>query len=280
VKERLLIGIAAVIVLGGILIPMVSAVADTLYFVEEPAQLGGRQACGEATPANAGACRQIEELILNATVRFQITTWVVLPDESGYDVDHSTGHATLKDGRYLVTHNHFSVPLSIRPRAGEPEAYATVTLYDKDGEPLFKAPLSDFRLIQEEPGTLVIGYKDDDLFERLGFVSATFEDWGSAALEAGMEVAQVDWDGTTTRVDWVTVDEVDVEEGVPRLILDDDVLIGASGGGIFWRGAHVANNWAEVMQFEPSGAFIGTKTMVALNSAEVAGAPDQVVPSG
>lgn len=279
-KERLLLASAVVLVLIGISIPLVSAMANTLYFAAGPAQLGGPQACGEPTPARAGACRQIEEMILNATVRFLITTWVVLPDESGYDIDYSTGHATLKDGRYLVTHNHFSVPLSIRPRAGEPEAYATVTLYDKDGEPLFRAPLSDFRLIQEEPGTLVMAYKDDGLFERLGFVSATFKDWGSAALEAGMEVAQVDWDGTTTRVDWVTVDEVDVEEGVPRLILDDNVRIGASGGGIFWRGAHVANNWAEVMQFEPSGAFIGTKTMVALNSAAVAGAPDQPAPSG
>ena len=74
---------------------------------------GSTVTCGNPTVANAEICRQIEEVILQSTVRVRIETWVVKSGESGYEFGYSMGHATLKDGRYLVTHNHFNVPLPV-----------------------------------------------------------------------------------------------------------------------------------------------------------------------
>jgi len=265
-----LISSMLVIILAGILL---SVKADAVAPLGSPGDLiqalESNITCGKPTMANADACRQIEEQILNSTVRIRIETWIVMPDESGYDIDFSEGHATVKDGRYLVTHNHFSVSLSIRPREGEPEAYGVVTLSNTDGETLFRGPLSDFELVWEDPETLVIAHKDDDFFEKLGFVSAEFKDWSSVPLATGIEVAQVDWNGATTRVDWAIVQEINVEDGVPWLVLSDDVTIGASGGGVFWQGVHIAHNWLLASQLSESGALIAV-TKAALNSAQVA----------
>jgi hypothetical protein len=228
---------------------------------------------------STGTRQQIEERILKSTIRFYIETWIVKSDESGFDMDTVSGHGTLKDGRYLVTHNHFSTPPSGGLHEPAPDVYALVTLTDGDGQALFRGPLSDFEIVWEDPETLVIAHKDEDLFERLGFVSAEFKDWSSVPLEAGMEVAQVDWDGTTTRVDWTTVQEVSVDDGTPRLVLADDVTLGASGGGIFWQGNHIANNWLQVQELGPSGELIDSTTKVALNSAPVAGGLSQVIAS-
>ena len=108
-----------------------------------------------------------------------------------------------------------------------------MTLFNSQGEPRFRGSLSDFDLVWEDPETLVTGHKESDFFEKLGFISAEFYDGSSLSLAAGMEVAQVDWDGITTRVDWTTVKEVSVVDGLRWMILTDEVTIGASGGGIF-----------------------------------------------
>jgi hypothetical protein len=229
--------------------------------------------CANPTAADAGRCRRIEALILKSTVRFVIETWTVRADEPGYHTDYSTGYGTVKNGRYLVTHNHFSGPLSIRPRAGEPEAYGALTLFNSQGEPRFRGSLSDFNLVWEDPETLVIGHEASDFFEKLGFISAEFYDRSSVSLVAGMEVAQVDWDGTATRVDWTTVKEIGVVDGLPWLILTDEVTVGASGGGVFWQGVHIANNSRLVVYMDESGAQIGASTKAALNSVHVAGEP-------
>jgi len=231
------------------------------------------------TNAGAGTRQQIEERILNSTIRFYIETWIVKPGESGFDVDTVSGHGTLKDSRYLVTHNHFSTPPSGGSHQPAPDVYALVTLTNSDGQALFRGPLSDFEIVREDPETLVIAHKDEDLFQKLGFVSAEFKEWSSVPLEAGMEVAQVDWDGTTTRVDWTTIQEVSVDDGTPRLVLADDVTLGASGGGVFWQGNHIANNWLQVQELGASGELIDSTTKVALNSAAVAGGPSQVIAS-
>lgn len=233
---------------------------------------------GQAPAADTLARRQIEERILKATVRIYIETWVVNPDESGYELDTAASHATLKGGRFLVTHNHFSAPITGGSRDKE-LGYIGVTLANSDGEPLFKGPLSDFELVWEDPETLIIAHKDDSLFEKLGFASAEFADWSSAPLEPGSEVAQVDWDGTTTRVDWTTVQEINVNEGVPRLVLADSITLGASGGGIFWQGKHIANNWLLVQELGASDELLGATTKVALNSAPVANGPSPVIAS-
>lgn len=270
-KKRHLLCFATVIFLaGGLAQPIAAAVVHP-----DPARLHSPAVeqnvrCGGSTPANADMCRAIEEAILKSTVRFRIDTWAVLEGDSGFEIDVSIGHGTLKDGRFLVTHNHFGVPLSIRTRQGEPEAYGVITFYEAGGEAVFQGPLSEFELVWEGPETLVIASKDASLFQGLGFVSAEFRDWTAAPLGPGMEVAQVDWDGALTRVDWTIVHEISVTEGTPRLVLADDARNGASGGGIFWQGIHIGNNWTRVEQYASSGTLLGSVTKVALNSPRVA----------
>lgn len=271
-KKRILLISLMIIILTAILtLTATGAIASIDFPDASPPSSRPNSVCGEPSKANAFACKQIEEQILKSTVRIRIDTWVVKADESGYEIDSKSSHATLKDGRYLVTHNHFTAPITNLPPGGESPAYASVTLSNSQGQALFNGPLSDFKLIWEDPETLVIAHKDNGLIESLGFVSAEFEAWSSLPLEAGMEVAQVDWDGVTTRVDWTTVQEVNVQDSVLQMVLADDVTLGASGGGIFWQGVHIANNWLQVQQLEESGALIDSITKVALNSTQVAG---------
>lgn len=229
-----------------------------------------QESCAQPTNKTAQICRELEQRILSATVRIELQGWSVADDESGYNIEDAISHATVKEGRYLVTHNHFSTPLSIRP-GEETEVYAVVTLSDSSGKTFFRGPISDFELAWEDPETLVFAYKGQDLFQNTGIVSAEFSDWSSAPLKVGMEVAQVDWDGAATRVDWTTVQEVNVEDGVPQLMLADDVTLGASGGGIYWQGTHIANNWLLVEHYAESGVMDSAMTKVALNSAPVSG---------
>ncbi len=245
-----------------IIVVLISALAPTLASVVD--QLSAQDA-----PSNSSDRRQIEQQILNSTVRILVQSMTVKADESGYEIDDTLGHATVMGDRYLVTHNHFDVPVSSRPQEGDSDAYGQVLLYNVAGELVFKGPLSDFELVREDKETLVFAYKEGGLFEKLGFASAEFVDWTSVSLRPGMEVAQVDWDGATTRVDWATIQEVDIEDGVPRLVLNDGAIPGASGGGVFLGGAHVANNWRLEEQVGPQGEVVGEVTTVALNSTAV-----------
>ena len=266
VKKVLLLTLVSLIAKSGL-----SLVIRWPLTVPAGAIVQTQESCAMPTDRVAQACREMEQRILAATVRIELQGWSVADGESGYNIDYTVGHATIRDGRYLITHNHFRIPLSIRSQNGESEVYTTVTLFDSSGELLFKGPISDFELAWEDPQTLVFVYKGEELFQDAGIVSAEFSDWSSIPLKAGMEVAQVDWDGTTTRVDWTTVQEVDVEDGVPRLVLADDVTLGASGGGIFWQGIHIANNWLLVQHYGESGTLTDTTTKVALNSTPVSG---------
>jgi hypothetical protein len=266
VKKVLLLTLVSLIAKSGL-----SLVIRWPLTVPAGAIVQTQESCAMPTDRVAQACREMEQRILAATVRIELQGWSVADGESGYNIDYTVGHATIRDGRYLITHNHFRIPLSIRSQNGESEVYTTVTLFDSSGELLFKGPISDFALAWEDPQTLVFVYKGEELFQDAGIVSAEFSDWSSIPLKAGMEVAQVDWDGTTTRVDWTTVQEVDVEDGVPRLVLADDVTLGASGGGIFWQGIHIANNWLLVQHYGTSGTLTDTTTKVALNSTPVSG---------
>jgi len=259
VKKKTLLSSLIIIILLGIMSPTIAHIVDTAASTH----------CSHPSIINTRYCREMEDQILNSTVRMLVESWVVKPGEDGYDINYSMGHATVMEDRYLVTHNHFNIPLNIRPREGDPESYEVVYLFNSSGEPLFKGPLSDFELVREDVETLVFAYKEEGLFERLGFSSAAFESWTSLPLEPGLEVAQIDWDGTTTRVDWVTVQSVNVGEGAPRLVLADGVLPGASGGGIFLQGTHVANNWQLEEKIGAGGVVIEAISTVALNSAGI-----------
>jgi hypothetical protein len=225
--------------------------------------------CDRPTFANARNCKRLEKQILDSTVRIKVDSWVVRPDESGYDINYSIGHGTVMEGRYLVTHNHFNLPLNIRVGEGDQGAYGVVYLYSSGGDLVYKGPLSDYELMVVGEETLVFAHREEGFFHRLGFISAAFETGASLPLEPGMEVAQIDWDGATTRVDWVKVQMVNMSDGVPALVLDDGAIPGASGGGIFRNGYHVANNWRVEEKLDSAGEVIAAATTVALNMSPV-----------
>jgi hypothetical protein len=214
----------------------------------------------------------IEEQILISTVRLEIESWTVRDGEAGYDLDVKASHATVKDGRFLVTHNHFSTAFREQPGIRE-ETYRSVRLSNTNGEVVFQGPLSDFGVVWEDAETLVIEHKDAALFSKLGFDSAEFEEWSTLSLQPGMEVAQIDWNGSITWVEWTTIEAVQVEEDVPVLVLDGDIMIGASGGGVFWQGIHGANHWTVRQELDASDTVVGSITKAALNSTDFLAAP-------
>jgi hypothetical protein len=219
---------------------------------------------------SAGFRNIAEEQILHATVRIMVESWLVRQDESGYEIDRTVGHGTVIAGRYLLTHNHFGVPLSILQEQEESGSYAVVYLYNSQGQLLHKGPLTDYEVAHKGMETLVFAHKEAAFFENLGLSSADFAAGPAPELQPGMEVAQVDWDGVTARVDWVRVKEIIVEDGAPRMVLDDSVLPGASGGGIFWNGVHVANNWRLEETIDGTGSVVAAVTTAALNPVGIA----------
>jgi len=93
-------------------------------------------------------------------------------------------------------------------------------------------------------------------------------------LGVGLEVAQLDWDGRTARVDWVRVDRVLGDGEGTILVLDSCIKVGASGGGVFWNGVHIANNLSRSTdcQLDP-GPGLQQYSKAALNPPAVAGDP-------
>ena len=117
---------------------------------------------------------------------------------------------------------------------------------------------------------LVLDFKEYSgvgFFDSVGVPSAEFKAWDSLSLQPGMEVAQVDWDGSTAAVNWVKINSIRVVEGVPALELASFVAQGASGGGVFWNGYHIANNWSRATELaQNSEAIIRQYSVAALDS--------------
>jgi hypothetical protein len=123
-----------------------------------------------------------------------------------------------------------------------------LTLLKANGKVVLSdAPLNVFRIAFEDAETLVLDFGDQGelgLFAAQGLPSATFGLPQDTALVPGVEVAQIDWDGHTSHVDWVRVSAVNSDSGTPHLELDNYVQGGSSGGGVYYNGVHVANNWS------------------------------------
>ncbi len=222
--------------------------------------------CREPILADRVQRARLEAQILASTARVRLETWSVASNDAGYEIIHSENHATVKDGRTLVTHNHFDIPLSLRRSEEEPEIYTIIFIYSAAGELRHRGLLSDFAIAMEDPETLLLAHGDAGFLTGLGFTPAAFAGWDALPPLAGAEVAQVDWDGGRSRVDWVTVGAVAVDEGTPRIELADGTLKGASGGGIFWNGRHIANNWKVERALDAEGEVVFERTTAALNS--------------
>jgi hypothetical protein len=180
------------------------------------------------------------------------------------------GHATVKAGRYLVTHNHTHIVSLSDRKDGE---IVQLSVSTADGDLIWEGPLAAISVALEDPETLVLDFgthKDQGFLTTLGLPSVEFKAWESLSLSPGMEVAQIDWDGATAHVEWVVIEDVVMDNGTPRLELANSVIRGASGGGVFWKGYHIANNWSQATTYDAnSGAVTRQYSVVALNSTAV-----------
>lgn len=226
--------------------------------------------CAKPSPAHTEHCRNLEEQILATTVRLEIADFAPQADGSYKFADVSVGHATVMAGRYLVTHNHFSLSLE-NLNDGH---LRKLSAYRLDGTVLIHdAPFHVFDVLIAEPQTLVFDFGEYDRQGALayyGMASAEFGQWQTMGLQPGDEVAQVNWDGRVTSVDWVRVSAIGEKNGTPVLELDNFVEPGASGGGIFYEGHHLGNNWIRTTDKEAtSGQIVRQFTLAALNTGDL-----------
>ena len=206
-------------------------------------------------------CQHLEHALLQSTVRYQIDYWFVKPDESGYLYDTAIGHGTVKDGRYLVTHNHFGEPFTNQPAIDTQAIYQQIKIYNAYGELLAKLPRQELSIVVQEQQTLVIDFGEEagqGFFANLGLLSADFRDAQTRPPQIGAEVAQIDWDGSTARVDWTTIQNIEEDNGVITLIMADNIKKGASGGGVFSQAVHIGNNWKTAPLGQISTAALNT----------------------
>jgi hypothetical protein len=223
--------------------------------------------------SNGESNNDIEEQILSSTVRLEWHVQTRNDDGSGYTEVGSVGHATVKAGRYLVTHNHTHIVSLSDRKDGE---IVQLSVSTAGGELIWEGPLAAISVALEDPETLVLDfgtYRGQGFLTTIGLPSAEFKAWESLSLLPGMEVAQIDWDGATAHVEWVAIEDVVTHSGTPRLELANVVMRGASGGGVFWNGYHIGNNWSQATTYDAnSGAVTRQYSVVALNSNSVVAA--------
>ncbi len=237
-----------------------------------PTSVVNENICQNPDPAHVRTCAAAAEQILATTVRIELRRWQEAEGKRGEYIDGGIGHATVKDGRYLVTHNHFGIPLAaIEGKAGE---QVRISVYKANGEIILdNVPTSAFSVVIEDSETIVLDfgeYLGDGLFGMVGMPSAEFQSWDALSLTPGMEVAQINWDKETAFVEWVNIKSVFTTNGTPRIELDNGVIKGASGGGIFWNGLHIGNNWTSTtVQEANGGAVLDVFSAAALNAGSV-----------
>jgi len=229
-----------------------------------------------ANPSNdedQAACAEIEAQILASTVHIELLTWESMGEEQKLFSNES--HATILGDRYLVTHNHFRYSLTNQVEAYREESgYVAISLRKTSGRLLLYGPLDSFTIVHQDAESLILSFVDwngQGLFEAANLPSAKFTDMYSISLKEGDELAQVDWDGVTTHVDWVRVDDVIQAENVSQIRVDNYLLEGSSGGGVFLGGVHIGNNWMRNMKMnQATGEISGLYSTVALNSSAIA----------
>jgi hypothetical protein len=219
--------------------------------------------CINPLPGQEAACADVVQQILDSTVRIEMHSWTEVDGQPALTPGR-TSHATIKDGRYLVTHNHFRHSL----QATEESGYVAISLYQVNGEPILQqAPLTVFDVVAQDSATLVLEFTDDagqGLFASLGLPSANFASRQALALQPGMEVAQVLWNGRYTSLQWTTIEKV-VDEGVPRIELHSTLGAGSSGGGVFWQGQHIGNNLSRTRVRGPQREILRMFSTATLN---------------
>ncbi|MBP6015664.1 MAG: hypothetical protein KA586_03015 [Candidatus Promineofilum sp.] len=216
--------------------------------------------CADPTPEMNAGCRAQAERILASTVRLEF-----------HGPGGGIGHGTIFGSRYLITHNHYPVSGEALSRGGDGLVSAVSVLKANGDVILLKAPLSYFSIILIAPEALVLDfweYGGVGFFDSVGVPSAEIASLHSLTIQPGDEVAQIDWDMTTTRVTWARVTVVHVDGSTPYVELDSFVQQGASGGGVFYNGTHIANNWSRNIDRQAeTGEVLRRYSLAVLNIA-------------
>lgn len=225
--------------------------------------------CADPAPEMAANCAALADRVLASTVRLEF-----------HGSSGGIGHATVIGGRYLVTHNHYPVSGEALSRGGDGLISAVSVLKANGDVILLKAPLAYFSAVLITPETLVLDfheYSGVGFFDSLGVASAEPGRIADLNLQPGSEVAQIDWDLTTTRVIWARITAVYVTDGAPCVELDSYVEKGASGGGVFYKGIHIANNQSRnTDRIAATGEVVRQYSVAALNSESVLALRDGV----
>jgi hypothetical protein len=205
----------------------------------------------------AAGCAALAERALESTVRLEV-----------HGPDGGIGHGTVVGGRYLLTHNHFPINGNALSRGGDDRVTA-VSIFRASGELVLQnMPLACFAVHTMDEEILMLDFGAPGgvgFFDKAGIPSDETLSHDALALQPGSEVAQIDWDGATTHVDWAHVVAVHDEDGLPYVELDSFVQHRASGGGVFLNGRHIANNWMRcTIQFR-SGEVTRRYSVAALN---------------
>ncbi len=222
--------------------------------------------CAEAQEYTRRQCETREAHILASVIRFEIYG----PSKDDPTVlIYRVGHGTVMNGRYLVVHNHFHV--DVGAFGGDFAEDIFISLYRADGRVLVRnlhAPV--FRVVREEPEIMLWdfgpGESGEGFFESLAVTSASFKGPNQIQPKPGLEVAQVVWDGQSTGVEWVVIDEVNLDGEQSTIMLGNPLNPGASGGGVFWEGHHIANNWMRMQFIDANGQITRETSLAALNT--------------
>lgn len=223
------------------------------------------------TPTAIDRHQSVEQMMLDATVRVALETWLVNEGERGYTILKSEGHGTVVNGRFLITHNHHTIPLSLSETGFDPDIYTRLFIFNTDGELINTLPFTDFQIGLREPQMLLlvyVGEPEDQPFGTIG-LDVTQVLAGTAVPLAGSEIAQIDWDGHRTGVVWTEVTAVYPQHDPPCLELASQPQLGASGGGIFWQGQHIGNTWLKGSRSSAANGPICQYSKAALNSSEL-----------
>jgi hypothetical protein len=218
----------------------------------------------------------MEQEILDSTVRILLHGWLEL--EMGYEVERINGtisHGTVVGGRYLVTHNHFGLPLAqaLLYNRHANGGLTGVSVKRLDGTVVLdRGPIDSFEVVLDQGETTVLDF-GQGFFDRAGVPSAKSSAESELQLELGTEVAQIDWDDEgRTKVIWTEVTKSFDIDGQTVVRVENYIRLGASGGGVFLDGTHIGNNWGRITK---AAADNGTGpeqfSLVALNGEWVSG---------
>lgn len=244
--------------------------ANVCLWVIVACSLLPKQATNQPTPPASDRHQPVEQLMLNATVRLAAETWLVNEGEYGYTILRSEGHGTVVNGRFLITHNHHTIPLSLSETGFDPDIYTRLFIFNPAGDLINILPLTDFQIALREPQTLLLTYVGQKSDLPFGTVGLIVEQLGTAGgLQPGDEVAQINWDGKITSVEWTQVTAVHLQHDPPCLELAHETQLGASGGAIFWEGKHIGNNWLKGIKVSGQTGQSCQYSKAILNSKEL-----------